>query len=159
MTAGEADKVGIVGNARLSYFKADTAGSSMTKPANAMEWYRFESVPLGNGEEFGALDGDEVGVVVKWHFKTPGIDDLSAQDADVALAALAIGGPWRASDRASGWAGEAVARALYLDLADPGEKRRIGGYLKGWIDSGWLEVYEDKDQHRNKVLCLRPMFG
>ena len=160
MTAAEATKAGIVGNARLSYFKADTAGSSMTKPAESQEWYKFESVQLGNGKEFGALDGDEVGVVVKWDYKTPGLEDLPGDDANVALAALELGGPWRASDRAEGWAGEAVAKALQLDHTDPADRKRIAEYLKGWIANGWLEVYEGTDGHRNKVKYLKRMdFG
>lgn len=160
MTAAEAAKAGIVSNARLSYFKADTAGSSMTKPAESMEWYKFESVQLGNGKEFGALDGDDVGVVVKWDYKTPGIEDLPDDDADVALAALEMGGPWRVNDRADGWAGEPVAKALHLDPKDPADKKRIKEYLKGWIANGWLEVYEGTDGHRNKVEYLKPMdFG
>ena len=73
MSSAEADKAGILGNARLSYFKADTAGSSMTKPAEALEWYRFASVELGNGNGF-EIDGDEVGVVVKWDYKPMGLE-------------------------------------------------------------------------------------
>jgi AAA domain-containing protein len=160
MTASEAEKAGIIGNARLSYFKADTAGSSMTKPADGMEWYRFESVRLGNGKEFGALDGDEVGVVVKWDYKLPGVEDLTEADADVAIAALDIGGPWRASEQADGWAGEAVAKALHLDHTDAADRKRIKRYLKEWLNSGRLEQYEATDNQRKKKAYIRPIdFG
>jgi hypothetical protein len=155
MTGSEAEKAGIVGNARLSYLKADTAGSSMTKPAEAMESYRFESVQLNNGREFGS-DGDEVGVVVKWEYKTPGIGDLSDDDANVALAALEIGGPWRLDPQAGKkWAGEAVAEALHLDAE--GDRKLIKRYLKEWLDKAYLERYAAADQHRKMKVCIRPM--
>jgi hypothetical protein len=158
MTAAEAEKVGIKGNGRLAYFKADTTGSSMTKPAEAQEWYKFESVPLNNGKKFG-IDGDEVGVVTKWEYVVPSADDLSDLDVEVALAALEIGGPWRADFRAKeNWAGEAVATALHLDLAAEADKKRVKRYLRDWMEQGRLEVYPGLDKHRNEVPCLRPPF-
>jgi hypothetical protein len=123
MSGAEADKAGIVGNARLSYFKADTAGSSMTKPAEALEWYRFESVQLGNGNGFN-IEGDEVGVVIKWDYKQLGLD-LSPDDASVAIAALETGGPWREQSRSANWAGLAIAKVMGLNLEAKGVKSRL----------------------------------
>src|SRR5205823_2796109 len=129
MSGSEADKAGILGNARLSYFKADTAGSSMTKPAEALEWYRFESVELGNGNGFD-VEGDEVGVVVKWDYK-PLCLDLSPDEARVAIAALDTGGPWREQSRSAEWAGLAIAKVMGLDLEAKGVKKQIEVLLSG----------------------------
>ena len=70
MTAVEARTAGFPDNdrSRLSYFKSDMMGSSMIKPTAALDWYRFVSVDLMNGqpdELTGApTEGDSVGVVV-----------------------------------------------------------------------------------------------
>jgi hypothetical protein len=154
MSGAEADKAGIVGNARLSYFKADTAGSSMTKPAEALEWYRFESVQLGNGNGFD-IEGDEVGVVVKWDYKPLGLD-LSPDDASVAIAALETGGPWREQSRSANWAGLAIAKVMGLNLEAKGVKRQIEVLLAEWLADGSLERYEDETSARQKKWFLRP---
>lgn len=157
MSVGEANKVGIKENARLAYFKSDTTGSSMTKPAEAQDWYKFESVSLYNGEEFG-LDGDEVGVVTKWKYTLPSAGDLSEQDVEVAVAALGLGGPWRAHHTAEKWAGEAVAAALHLDAVQ--DKKTIKKYLDEWLAQGRIELYEGKDSNRNSAKFVRPLdFG
>jgi hypothetical protein len=154
MSGAEADRAGIVGNARLSYFKADTAGSSMTKPAEALEWCRFESVQLGNGNGFD-VQGDEVGVVVKWDYKPLGLD-LSPDDASVAIAALEAGGPWREQPRSAKWAGLAVANAMGLDVDAKGVKKQIEAMLTAWVEDGSLERYQDETSARQLKWFLRP---
>ena len=154
MSAAEAEKAGILGNSRLSYFKADTAGSSMTKPAEALEWYRFESVQLGNGNGFD-VEGDEVGVVVKWDYKPLSLD-LSPDDASVAIAALETGGPWREQSRSTKWAGLAVAKVMDLDLDAKGVKKQIEALLTAWVADGSLERYEGETSARQTKWFLRP---
>jgi len=154
MSVAEADKAGILGNSRLSYFKADTAGSSMTKPAEALEWYRFESVKLGNGNGFD-VEGDEVGVVVKWDYKPLSLD-LSPDDASVAIAALETEGPWREQSRSAKWAGMAVAKIMDLDLEAKGVKKQIEALLTEWVADGSLERYQDETSARQTKWFLRP---
>jgi hypothetical protein len=155
MSSAEAEKAGILGNARLSYFKADTAGSSMTKPAEALEWYRFASVELGNGNGFD-IDGDEVGVVVKWDYKPMGLE-LSSRDADAAIAALEVGGPWREQSRSAQWAGLAIAKVLGLDLEVKGVKKQVQAMLAEWLADGSIERYEAETSARQKKWFLRPV--
>jgi hypothetical protein len=155
MSSTEADKAGILGNARLSYFKADTAGSSMTKPAEALEWYRFASVELGNGNGF-EIGGDEVGVVVKWDYKPMGLE-LSPHDADAAIAALEVDGPWREQSRSTKWAGLAIAKKLGLDLEVKGVKKQVEAMLAEWLADGSIERYEAETSARQKKVFLRPV--
>ncbi|MEH2504971.1 hypothetical protein V1290_003782 [Bradyrhizobium sp. AZCC 1578] len=161
MTAAEAKGAGITDDrARLSYFKADTANSSMTKPTAANDWYRFESVNLMNGgpdEITGApLPGDSVGVVVAWEYKKLALE-LSADDAREAVTALEEGGPWRADKRADKWAGLAVAKAAGVDPTDDAVKAQIAALIEEWIKDGTLEEYTGTDDARRPKKCLRPM--
>lgn len=159
MNAAEAKAAGIVEDgARLSYFKADTANSSMTKPAAANDWYRFESVNLMNGPRDdigGPTPGDSVGVVVKWEYRKLALE-LSAEDARDAVSALEENGPWRASRQADKWAGYAIAEAAGVDATADAVKSQIAALITEWIADGTLEEYTAEDEHRKPKKCLRP---
>jgi hypothetical protein len=134
MGAGEAQSAGITGNARLSYFKSDAAGSSMMKPAEALDWYQFRSINLGNGTD-AYPEGDNVGVVTRWEYKAATLE-LSEEDTAAALETLESGGPWRESPTAVAWAGRAVAEAVGLDLAADGVKKHVVRLLAAWVSEG-----------------------
>ncbi len=159
MTAAEAKAAGIAGDrAHMSYFKADMANSSMTKPAAANDWYRFESVELMNGgrDELGiATPGDSVGVVVRWEYQKLALD-LSEDDAREALAALEEG-KWRADMRAEDWAGYAIARAAGVDISGPAIKTQIAALIAEWLGNGTLEMYRARDKKRMEKEYVRPM--
>jgi hypothetical protein len=159
MTAAEAKATGIAGErGHMSYFKADLANSSMTKPAAANDWYRFESVDLMNGgrDELGLpTPGDSVGVVVRWDYTKLALD-LSEDDTREALAALEEG-KWRADMRAEDWAGYAIARAVGVDINAPALKMQIAALIAEWLGNGTLETYQGRDKKRMKKEYVRPM--
>jgi hypothetical protein len=101
------------------------------------------------------VEGDEVGVVVKWDYKPLGLD-LSPDDASVAIAALEAGGPWREQPRSAKWAGLAVAKAMGLDVEAKGVKKQIEAILAEWVADGSLERYQDETSARQTKWFLRP---
>jgi hypothetical protein len=143
MTAAEAQKAGIIGNARYGYFRADMGGSSMVRPTASLDWFRFESVDMDNGESDG--DSDSVGVVKPWDYKAASEVTPEGAEADKALAALGDGGPWRADRRADKWAGKPIAAALGLDLAAEGNAAKVAALLKQWYRDCRIDEYEDID--------------
>lgn len=160
MSAAEAKGAGITDDrTRLSYFKADMAGSSMAKPTAAHDWYRFESVSLMNGpiDELTGKpgEGDSVGVVVAWEYKKLTLE-LSPELALEAVSALEDGGPWRANKQADNWAGKAIAKAAGVDLTDAAVRTQIAALLAEWLNDGVIEEYEAEDEHRKPKKCLRP---
>lgn len=152
MTSAEAGACGIQGNDRLSYFKADTAGSSMTKPVDSHEWYKIVSVPLGNGNGFDVA-GDDVGVVTKWNFQIEPLE-FDDEDTERAISSLSVGGPWRESPLSPRWAGHAIARVFNLDVQK--DKKKITRVLFELVSDGSVERYEDKNGSRQKKFFLRP---
>jgi AAA domain-containing protein/bifunctional DNA primase/polymerase-like protein/primase-like protein len=158
MTAAEAKAVGIAGDrAHMSFFKADMANSSMTKPAAANDWYAFVSVDLMNGgrDELGLpTPGDSVGVVVRWEYTKTALD-LSEDDTRAALAALEEG-RWRVNKQADDWAGHAIAAAVGVDLSAPAVRAQIDALIAEWLETGTLEEYKDQDKKRMLKTYVRP---
>ncbi len=134
MAANEAQRFGIEGEARRRYFRTYDDKNNRTPPADASEWFRLESVRLGNGDD----GGDSLPVVVPW---TPpeAFDGVAVRHLQ-ALQTLLAGGEYRKSQQARHWAGEAVAEVLGLDLNRPPEKARIRALLKEWERTGAIRV-------------------
>ena len=101
-------------------------------PAEAADWYRLDSVSLGNG---GLEGGDSVGVVVPW---TPpkAAEQISVGDLRRVQTAIASGS-WRYDTRAKeSWVGVAVAETLGLSTEQ--DKPRILELIKQWLAGGAL---------------------
>ncbi len=99
MTGSEAEKANVDPDRRGFYFRSIDGKTNLTPPAESSDWYRLESVELGNGGGF-EIDGDKVGVVVR--FAAPaqasGLRDLTQMDL---AAAFRVDGPWRLDSRAT----------------------------------------------------------
>lgn len=107
-------------------------------PATGADWFRLESIHLGNGGNLGP--GDSVGVAVPWSPPRP-MEGIG--DAELVVVQAAIGvGEWRESSQSPQWAGGAVASALGLDPKT--DRRRIKAMLATWIAQGALVVVERK---------------
>jgi hypothetical protein len=153
MTDEEGEGAG-VDNYRL-YFRVNDGKGNMSKPSGAAEWYRLESVALGNGT--GQRPQDEVGVVTAWTQPDPfeGLPDDALARAQAAIAE----GQWRADPQADDWAGYGVAKALGLDcdpLGPPFNKGRLKTIMETWIYQGAFEIYEAKDRHSKTKDFIRP---
>jgi hypothetical protein len=122
-------------------------------PAEKADWYRIESVDLGNGGLDGAAAGDSVGVVTCW---TPP-DAMDGVTCDTlyqvqSLVAQRTGHErYRADAQASAWVGRAVADILGLSASsgDKADRAKINRLLRIWIENGALMKVQDKDEKRN----------
>jgi len=149
MSKDEADKAG-VGEERGYYFRVDGAGvakGNLGPPSSKAEWFKLESVDLGNGTEEFPL-GDQVGVVTRWQWPDA-FAGVTVADIPKVQAAVAIG-RWREHQKAKDWVGYAVAQALGLDASDKKQRAKIAAMLKQWIANGVLVVTEGTDAARMK---------
>jgi hypothetical protein len=142
MSEKEANAAGVT-NRRL-YFRTSNDKDNLNPPVEKADWFKLESVDLGNGDQWG--EGDSVGVVVKWELPAA-LAGLTAADFDK-VAAVIRGGRWREYPTAAAWVGNAIAEALDLDIEDPKDKARVKRYLGAWIAAKTLVVVERKDENR-----------
>ena len=98
MTEDEALKGGIA-DGRKRYFKVTDGKNNLALPLDKLDWFRSESVFLGNGDPSDPSDkGDNVGVVTVWEWP----DAMAGvSDVDIAKVKEAIrAGEWRKDPRA-----------------------------------------------------------
>ena len=138
MTAAEAARAKVEDH--RGYFRLDNGKTNYAAPSSGSEWFRHVSVLLPNG--------DDVGVIVPWHF--PGaFDGVSAAHMQ-AVRDLARGGKYRADPRADEWIGSAVADVLNLDIENEGDRKRIKTILREWYAKGVIKRTESRDQDSRK---------
>ena len=144
MSEDEAARAGVEN--RRAYFRVQNGKANLSPPANVAEWYRLESVDLGNDGD--GQPGDSVGAVTRWKwpdaFEGVVVSDLAEVQAAIAA------GRWRESSQAKDWAGHAVAAVLKLDPTIKAHKAKIATLLKAWIANGLLAVVEGEDNSRRK---------
>jgi AAA domain len=132
-----------VDNPRL-YFRAFNDKSNLAPPADRSDWFKIESVQLGNGPKG---HGDSVGVVTTWEWPSV-FGDVTTDDLFRVQKAIAAG-EWRQSSTAKGWAGSAVADVLGLDLTDQAAKAKVKSLLRRWIENKALRVVQRLDESRH----------
>lgn len=153
MTKQEAANAGVE-NPRL-YFRTYNDKANFAPPVEKSDWYRLESVDLGNGPM--GLPGDSIGVVTEWEWPdaTAG---MTPADYDKVVAEVR-GGKWKASIQAKeNWVGHAIAEALGLDLELAADKAKVNAALKMYLAAGTLVVVErmDEVQRRQKKFIEVP---
>jgi hypothetical protein len=132
-----------VDNPRL-YFRAFNDKSNLAPPADKSDWFKIESVQLGNGPQGR---GDSVGVVTAWEWPSA-FGGVTTDDLFRVQKAIAAG-EWRQSPTAKGWAGSAVADVLGLDLTDQAAKAKVKSLLRTWIENKALKVVQRPDESRH----------
>ena len=174
MTAEEASRWGIDREDRNSYFRCDLAKANLAPSGRGSEWYRFVSVPMGNGDGL-TKPQDHTGVVERW--TPPTAEDTAAIKAGREAEARAALVAHVRSDQLAGikvrlqnsgykfdpqgkpWAGELVAEILGLDLAAEGQRGTVKEMLQAWVELGELSVSEEHDEALRKPRkFLRPAF-
>jgi hypothetical protein len=142
MSREEGEKAGVE-NHRL-YFRTFNDKANLQPPADLSDWFKLQSVDLGNGDL--GQPGDSVGVVTTWEWPDP-LAGMTGADFDRVAAAIRAG-KWRESPQASKWVGKAVAEALDLNAENKADKAKIIGMLKRWLAAGSLVVVEGQDDNR-----------
>lgn len=113
-------------------------------PAEKADWYRLESIDLGNGAN--GYPGDNIAVAVPWTLPDA-FDGIKESDL-YAVQWLIAKGNYRADAQAHEWAGKAVARALGLHPEK--DKYRIKSLLKTWRNNGALVTEMRKEPKTSK---------
>lgn len=150
MDTEEGKRFAIEGDAeRRRYFSVQDDKHNRA-PAEAADWFRLESVDLGNAEE-GQAYGDSVGVVTPWNPPDP-FDGISEGDIYRVQVAVADGA-YKASVQAKDWVGLAIAQVLDIDVADDAAKARVKSLLRTWLKNGALVESLEKcpTQRRDKT--------
>jgi AAA domain len=152
MTKEEGEKSGVE-NHRL-YFRTLNDKANLQPPADKSDWFRLNSISLGNGPLGGP--GDSVGVVSTWEWPDP-LANVTGADFD-RVAGVIRRGKWRDHPQATAWVGRAVAEAMDLDVENKSDRARIAGMLKVWKAAGSLVVVDGMDEHREsrKFVEVRP---
>ena len=65
-------------------------------------------------------------------------------------------GEWRLSAQAEHWAGIPIAKALDINVADPGARKRIKNLIDEWLIDGSLVQDEAADEKRRRKAFVRP---
>jgi hypothetical protein len=142
MSKDEGDRAGVE-NHRL-YFRTYNDKANLHPPADKSDWYKLQSVDLGNGHLGGP--GDSVGVVTTWQWPDP-LAGMTGADFDK-VAAVIKRGNWRENIQASAWVGKAVAEALEFDAGNKADRAKITAMLNVWRAAGSLVVVERQDEKR-----------
>jgi hypothetical protein len=103
-------------------------------PAERADWYRLESVDLGNGVD--GQPGDNIAVAMLWALPDAleGITDRHVYEVQL----LVDRGNYRADPQSPAWVGKAVAQVLGWSIAKSEDKARIKHILKEWFGTGCL---------------------
>jgi hypothetical protein len=124
----EAPLLGISEEERYRYVKIALGKSNPAPLDDAVIWIRLESVKLANG--------DDVGVAKRW-MPPPRLAQLvAAQPAD--LMKRLGPGPWRVSDRSSGWIGAAIAQALGRSVPQGPAKKEFNLIIRQLLQAGLI---------------------
>jgi hypothetical protein len=126
------------------HFRAFNDKSNLAPPADRSDWFKIESVQLGNGPQG---HGDSVGVVTPWEWPSA-FGGVTTDDLFRVQKAIAAG-EWRQSPTAKGWAGSAVADVLGIDLTDQAAKAKVKSLLRTWIENKALKVVQRPDESRH----------
>ena len=145
MSKDDAKKIGITNH--WAYFRVDDGKSNMAPPSSAADWYKLASSELGNDSEFGAGDGDSIGVVETWEPPSP-TSGMSSTQTKAFLDMIAAG-DWKANVRAGDdWAGVVLAKVLDLDPVE--DRSRLSAILDDMLTQGVLKTEERFDKNKNK---------
>lgn len=147
MTKDEAERGNVDPDKRGFYFRAVDGKTNLTPPAESSEWYRLESVELGNGGDF-EVEGDNVGVVTRFAFAAPPNALTNITEAQV-RAALADGA-WRLDRQAAQWAGNQLAMHLGMGAETKAEKDALAKAIRNALQRGWLTVFTQSVDRKSK---------
>lgn len=124
---------------RRRLFSIDV-GKANRSPPEAIEWFRFESVAIGNG--------DEVGAVVPWSAPDL-IGDINQLQVIEAMGQIARGA-WRSDPRAKEWVGHAIGPVIGQDSKSPAGRTVLRMVLSQWLSDGLIALVKRRDEGARK---------
>ncbi len=132
------------------YFSAKDDKQNLTLKTGTRDWYKMESVSLGNGGGTGNLSylrSDNIGVVTRWQWPTQAsfAEEVTGEQLQTIKERLKAGA-CRKDAQAKAWAGYVVGEVLGLgsskETMEGHDRQRIARMLDGWLKDGQLRVYE-----------------
>jgi AAA domain len=135
----------------VGYFSAKDDKQNLTLKTGGKDWYRMESVSLGNGGtgNLSCLRSDSMGVVTRWQWPTKAsfVEEVTGEQLKAIKDKIAAGA-YRKDAQARAWAGYAVGEVLGLgsseETMDGHDSRRIARMIDAWLKDGQLRVYKEK---------------
>jgi hypothetical protein len=160
MSVDEAKAAGLESPA--GYFSASNDKENLTPQTRLRDWYKMESVSLGNGGtgNLSVLRSDSIGVVTRWDWPTNAsfTEDVTDKQLQAIKNWLKIG-EHRKDVQANNWAGYAVAKVLDLGTRETMESRvrqRIKRMLDSWVAGGHLKEFTAKVDSHKKTFLTAP---
>jgi hypothetical protein len=142
----------------VGYFSAKDDKQNLTLKTGGRDWYKMESVSLGNGGKgnLAALRSDNIGVVTRWDWPTnASFAEAVSGDQLQAIKNLLKIGDHRKDNQSTEWAGYAVGKVLELGASKaamkPDDKRRITRMLDTWVTEGHLEEFTAKVDRQSRL--------
>jgi len=136
----------------VGYFSAKDDKQNLTLKTGGRDWYKMESVSLGNGGGTGnlaCLRSDSIGVVTRWDWPSHAsfVEEVTGEQLETIKDRLKDGA-YRKDAQAKAWAGYAVGEVLGLGSAketmESHDRQRITRMLDTWIKDGHLRVYQEE---------------
>lgn len=156
MSKDEAEIMGVQPCDMRRFIKIYDDKNNRAPPALKADWYEFQSVDLGNGDDTGPADS--VGSVAPW--KAPdafgGVtarqllniqNEIEKLTADVSGSNTHDIDACRKHSMANKWVGKTVARVLDMNVNDKGDQARLKLFVSTWLSNGALKAVERKDGH------------
>jgi hypothetical protein len=149
MTADQAKAAGLESPA--GYFSAINDKENLTPQTGLRDWYKMESVSLGNGGtgNLAALRSDNIGVVTRWQYPSNAsfTEDVTADQLQAIKNLLKVG-EHRKDVQCDEWAGYVVGKVLGLgtskDTMKSHDRTRIKRMLDTWVTEVHLREYKVK---------------
>lgn len=146
MSLDDAKKAGLASPS--GYFSAMDDKQNLTLKTGLREWFKMESVSLGNGGKgnLASLRADSIGVVTRWHWPSNSsfTEGITGDQLQAIKNRLKIG-MHRKDGQASDWAGYAVGKILDLgtskDTMESHDKDRVKRMLDTWLKDEILKEY------------------
>ena len=146
MNEDEAEAANIDEAESFRYIRVGAEKTNMS-PQHASEWWRLDSVSLGNGIP-GIKASDSVQVIST--FKAGGVfDEIPWPEIDVILREIEKG-IYRENYQAKNWAGLMMCEKLGLPKNKSG-KRKVSKMLAMWVKNEVVLIYEGPDERRKPV--------
>jgi hypothetical protein len=140
MSQKEAEDAGIEKATAWRYLRLDDGKANMAPPPERADWYKLESIALGNG--------DNVGAVTTWTWPDP-FEGITVHHLRAAQKEASEGGPWRANVQAKNWIGLPIAKVLKLNVHDEKDRKKVRALLATWIKTGMFVEVSGKDEQRH----------
>lgn len=145
MSKEEGERAGVA-NHRL-HFRTFNDKANLAPPLEKSDWFKLESVDLGNGPHLG-MGGDSIGVVATWEWPDA-FDGVTTRDL-FAVQKVIAAGSYKQDVKAKEWVGLAVADVLGLDAQSEADRTKIKTLLKTWVQNKALKVVRKQDESRHE---------